>query len=318
MNDSEKNYKPLFTKKSHGKEDEPYVLRNRTKGSRILFACIFVVFAVYTCALIYPFIVLFINSLKGGLEYINDLNEKNILKLPVEALWTNFVEAFKSMSVMNSQGRSVYMFEMFVNSIWYALLRSLSAAMAAVLTAYALAKYEFKARGFLYGMAIFTLTIPIVGNTGSMLKLLNESGLYNTPWYVFIAGFGGFGFNFIVLYGFFQNVSWSYAEAAMIDGASHFRIFKDVMLPQAIPTLLTLIVVEFIAGWNDYTTVLLFLPDYPTLASGLYKIELSITRGGNYPIYFAGILVSMIPILLLFSCCSKTIMKNLSVGGLKG
>lgn len=318
MNEKMTGLRGYKRRKKEEDNSTPHVLQLRTKGTRVLFAIVFILFVLYSIALIYPFILLFVNALKDGLEYLNDLNRRNIMDFPDVALWNNFTAALKNMSAIDSSGRDIYMLEMFRNSLMYALGRSCAASIASVLTSYVIARYDFKGRSLLYGISVFTLTIPIVGNTGSMLKMLTETGLYNTPLYIFIASFGGFGFNFIVLNGFFRNISWSYAEAAMIDGAGHFSVFSKVMLPQAIPTVITLIVVDFIAAWNDYTSVLLYLPDFPTLASGLYKIELSITRGGNYPIYFAGILLSLVPVLVLFTCCSNVIMKNLSVGGLKG
>ena len=305
-------------KKHSAQEDDAYILRVRSVGTKLVFGTVFVIFLLYTVILIYTFITVFINSLKGGLEYINDLNGKVINNMPDKVLWSNYIDALKGMTIPSSSGKNIYMYQMFGFSLMYALFYSVSAAVSSTLTAYAVAKYEFRGRSLLFAISIFTLTIPIVGNTASMLKFLNITGLYNTPLYIILANFGGFGFNFIVLHGVFKNISWSYAEAAMIDGAGHFYAFLRVMLPQAVPSIVTLIVVAFITAWNDYTTVLLYLPDYPTLSAGLYRIEQSITRGGNYPVYFAGVLLSVIPILILFSCCSKMIMKNLSMGGLKG
>ena len=307
-----------FYNKNKVGSDTAAVLKSRTKGSKVLFTCMFILFSIYSLSLIFPFVTLFINSLKGGLEYITDLNNKNILALPDKLLFSNYKNAFTSMSMVNSLGEKVYLFEMFINSISYALLTSVSSAFCSTLTGYALAKYDFKLRSILYGISIITLTIPIVGNMAAIIKLTYSIGIYNTIFYPIIMNFGGFGFNFLILYGFFKNVSWSYAEAAFIDGATHFDVFFKVMLPQVIPTLITLIIVSFIGAWNDYQTVLLYLPDLPTLAAGLYRVEKSITRGGNYPIFFAGILISVVPILIMFTCFFDTIMQNYSIGGLKG
>ncbi len=294
------------------------VMKNRTKSAKILFGCVFVLFTVYAISLLYPFFLLFTNSLKGGIEYITDLNNGNITVFADKALFSNYKEALTNMSCINSIGQKIYLPRMFINSLVYALLVAGCSAFCSTLTGYALAKYDFKIRGFLYGISIVTLTIPIVGNMAAILKLTYAMGIYNTVFYPICMNFGGFGFNFLILYGFFKNVSWSYGEAAFIDGANHFQVFFQVMLPQALPTVITLMIVSFIGAWNDYTTVLLYLPDLPTLSAGLYRVEKSITRGGNYPVYFAGILISVIPILVMFVCFFDTIMQNYSIGGLKG
>ena len=120
------------------------------------------------------------------------------------------------------------------------------------------------------------------------------------------------------MYGFFKNVSWSYAEAVFIDGGGHYTVFFKIMLPQALGPIATLFIMSFIGNWNDYMSVIMYLPSYQTLASGLYTYRAVQTRSVNFPEYFAGLLVSMLPILLLFSLFSDVIMKNMSVGGLKG
>lgn len=306
-------------KKRFLKDDSAFALKQRSKSAKIVFAIVFVVFMLYAITLVYPFVILFINSLKDGVEYLNDLNAQNILKKPDKWLFGNYKDAFTSLRLIDSYGQEIGMFQMFINSLMFAGIASFAPAACSTLTAYALSKFEFKLKPVLYTISIITLTIPIVSNTAPMLSLTNEMGIYNTWAYVFLVNFGGFGFNFLVLNGFFKNISWSYAEAAMIDGAGQWRVFLSVMLPQAIPAIVSLVVMQFIASWNDYNTILLFMPDFPTLSAGLYRVELNITRLENgYPVFFAGILISVLPILVLFITFFDTIMKNVSVGGLKG
>ena len=300
------------------KVKENTVLSKRSRGEKVLYGVVLVFFIVYALSLLIPFLYLFVNSFKDGLEYINDLNGGHSLSMPDKWLFHNYIDAFTGMTMIDSMGNEVNLIVMFCNSIWYSLICVFSGVAASTLTAYCVSKYKFKLRGFFYGIAIFTMTIPIVGSAGAAFKLIDTIGIYNTPLYPLLANFGGFGFNFLVLYGFFSNIPWSYAEAVFIDGGGHKTVFVRIMLPQVCPTMLTLAIMAFIGAWNDYQTVLLYLPDFPTLASGIYRIELSIMRGGSYPLYFAGLLISVVPIIILFSCFSNTIMKNFTVGGLKG
>ena len=64
--------------------------------------------------------------------------------------------------------------------------------------------------------------------------------------------------------------------------------------------------------------MILYLPSYPTLASGLYTYQSNAIRGVNFPVYFAGVIISLIPVIVIFACFSDLMMKNMSVGGLKG
>lgn len=295
-----------------------HLLQPRSIQGRILFAVIFVLFLTYAATLLAPFLFLFFNSLKGPTEYLTDSIEGSIFAPPDKWLFKNWSSVFSEMQIIDSNGEYVYFPEMLLNSIWYSLVLTFGGLIASSMTAYCLAKYRFKLRGFFYGIAIVTLTIPIIGSTGAMFKLTYDLGIYNTPLYPILTSLGGFGFNFLVLYGFFKNISWNYAEAVFVDGGGHFTAFFKIMLPQIIPALTTLGIIAFIGAWNDYMTPLLFLGDYPTIASGIYNVQVHLKRSGNYPQYFAGLGISIIPILILFIIFSDKLMKNLSVGGLKG
>lgn len=294
------------------------ILSQRGKAEKAVFVIAFILFSVYAISLLFPLLFLVVNSFKGGLEYINDRNASQSLALPDKWLFTNYLQAFTEMKMVNSTGKEIYLPMMLVNSIWYTVVGMFCGVVASTMTGYCVAKYRFALRGFFYGIAIFSMTIPIVGSSGAAFRLATMLKLYNSPLYPIFHGFGGFGFNFLILYGFFSNLPWSYAEAVFIDGGGHSTALFRVMLPQAWPPMLTLAIMAFIGCWNDYMTPLLYLPDYPTLASGIYRIQMSLTRGGNYPIYFAGLVVSTLPVIIVYACFSNTIMQNFTVGGLKG
>ena len=303
----------MFAKKSKN------ILNQRSMQEKIVFGIVFVIFALYAISLIAPFVLLAINSLKDGMEYINHVKEKRSFNLPEVFLFKNYLEALTEMKATNSIGEYVYLPKMFFNSIWYTCFTVGAGVFASSLTAYAVAKYQFKGRAVIDGIAIFSMTIPVIGTTAAMLKMLNFFNVYNTMLMPLMVGFGGFGFNFLVLRGFFSNLSWSYAESVFVDGGGNLTAFFRIMLPQAFPCLLTLFLMSFITVWNDYQTLLLYMPDFPTLSSGLYLVERSLTRDPlGYPMYYAGLVISIIPIVIIFTVFSNTIMSNFTVGGLKG
>lgn len=297
---------------------ESSILLQRSPATKVLFGIVSAIFAIYALSLILPFGFLIVNSLKDPSEYINGLISGEIFALPKKALFSNYIDVFTEMKIPNTIGEDINFLMMTVNSIWYTFAGVFCGLTASALVAYCLAKYQFKLRGLLYGIAIFTLTIPITGSAGASFKLFYDLGLYNTNLFVVVTSFSGFSFNFLILYAFFTNISWNYAEAVFIDGGGHFTAFFKVMLPQVVPPMITLAIMSFIGAWNDYSTPLLYLPDYPTLASGIYEIQTHLKRGGNYPQYFAGLVISIIPVMIIFVSFSNTIMQNFTVGGLKG
>ena len=94
-------------------------------------------------------------------------------------------------------------------------------------------------------------------------------------------------------------------------------VFFRIMLPLALGPIVTLFVVAFVQNWNDYMTMILYMPSYPTLSSGLYEFQANAIHGVDYPVYFAGLLISLIPTLTIFAFCSDIMMSNMNVGGIK-
>ena len=301
------------------KVKETNILSKRSPYERILFAFVFVIFAIYALSLLFPLCYLFTTSFKDSYVYETDIINGRLFALPklTELDFRNYPEALSKMFIMDTYGREIYLYEMFFNSIWYTIGSSLGGVLVSSFTAYALSKYRFVGRNAIYAVIIFTMTIPIIGSTGSTLKLLSTLKIYNTPFFL-ITALSGFGFNFMILYGFFKSLPWSYAEAVFIDGGGHFTAFFKIMLPQAKASIITLVIMAGIGAWNDYPPALLYMPDFPTIASGLYRVQEVAVDTGDMPMYFAGLTLSIVPVIVLFSCCSDTIMKNFTMGGLKG
>lgn len=300
-------------KKQFRKKKDGSLLDKRSGLEYALFAVVFIIFAIYAISLIYPFIWLILSSFKESTEYILDISQGRPFDLPDGLCWYNYQYA---LSEMNLNGTNFI--GMFFNSVWYSGLSTLLGVFACTCTGYILSRFQFPGRNLIYSIAIITMTVPIVGSTGGTFKLVSNLGIYNSPLYVIFISLGGFGMPFMVFYGFFKNISWSYAEAVYIDGGGDATVFFRIMLPQATPVIISLFVVSFITAWNNYETTLMYLPSYPTIASGMYNIKNTLVRTGKDVIYFAGIIISVIPIIALFSALSDTIMNNMTVGGLKG
>lgn len=295
------------------------VMDRRSAGERVVYTIIFVLFALYALSILYPLFFLFTNSFQSRLGYLDNMTPGgNPFALPEVWHFENYLKALSEMKYPTVSGQQIGLPMMFFNSIWFVGICVFEGLFFCSCCAYVVSRYHFKGRNFIYGLAIFTMTIPIMGTMGSSFKIISDLGLYDTPLYLIVTCTGGFGFNFLILYGFFKSISWSYAESVFIDGGGHFTVFFRIMLPQARTPILTLAIMACIGTWNDYTTPLLYLPSFPTVASGLYQLDLSLSRDGNFPIQFAGLVLSILPVIIVFAIFSDTIMKNFTIGGLKG
>lgn len=267
----------------------------------------FVIFLIYAISLLYPILFGFLSSLKSQEEYMNYPTA-----LPQEWLFSNYGAAFSELSADGAD-----MFTMFFNSIWYTVGGTVLGVFVSMMTAYVASKYEFPGKKLVYGISVFVMMIPIVGAMPSQFRIYTALNIIDSP-FLLITFASGVGFNFIVLYSFYQSLSWEYAEAAFIDGAGDFRVFIQIMVPQTLSVVLALAVVTSINFWNDYMGPLLFLKSYPTLATGIYRYKALSVLNQNMPVYFSALLMSMIPVLALFIAFQNKMMDLSLGGGLKG
>ena len=234
----------------------------------------------------------------------------------------NFVEVVQKLKQQVSDAqlgmRYVGYLEMFWNSAWFSVGATLMKMMATIFFAYAVARFEFPGRKLLYGFVILQMMLPVYGQTSANYSLLSKLGMVDTPLFLLAQG-AGHGMFFLIAYSFFRNLPTEYVEASKIDGAGPFTIFFKVMLPLAKPITSALAIMQFIACWNDYQTVIIYLKSYPTLSGALYTLkDQAFNLGLQTPQYFAGIILSVLPVAILFLVFNKQIMENVSVGGLKG
>jgi len=162
------------------------------------------------------------------------------------------------------------------------------------------------------------MVVPIVGTLPAQFRLMQSLGLVGNPLGLILLSAGPFGISFFLMYGFFKSISWSYAEAAFMDGAGHARVFFTIMFPLAFPAILALSIISFIGGWNDYVGPALYMRNIPTLAVGLRHITVNLRQQMAFPAMFAAMMIALIPVLTLFVIFQKTIMRNTIAGGLKG
>lgn len=161
------------------------------------------------------------------------------------------------------------------------------------------------------------MIIPIYGSLPATYKLIYDLGLNDSPLYL-ITQIGGFSSNMMITYGFFKGVPRAYREAVYIDGGSDLRAFTTIGLPMGKNILIAYFLLNFITLWNNYETPLLYFDNMPTLSLGLYYFQQEIQYAANYPAYFAGALIAMLPILLIFIFFADKLMGQMYSGGLKG
>lgn len=276
----------------------------KTNALRII---VFLLFLCYALSLVFPLVWAFLGSLKDPTEYM--LSEEFF---PEVLRFSNYVDAFHLLEANGSN-----LFDMLFNTIWLSFGRTFISMMVASATAYVIARYEFVGRNFIYNLAIIQMILPIFGNLASTMQTYKTLHMYNSP-LILAASAGGFGLVFLVMHSYFRTLPREYSEAAEMDGANKYYIYFRIMLPMAKPSIFSLALVAFIEAWNDYTMSIYYLPDYPTISSGLYTYSTVTEFNLNYPAYFAGMFLACIVPIILYVAFQDIIMKSIATGGLKG
>ena len=305
----------ITTNKKYRKTREMLFVRQR--GEKVVYCIAFAFLALYAILLLAPMLMIFFSSFKDSLVYNEELFKGTIYNFPDRFYFSNYVRAFSLMKVPLGL-REVGLPEMVFNTFWIAIGSSVCVVFAQLATGYVCARYKSI---FTRGMEIVSLAmlvIPIYGNTGMFMKLIQWLGLYDRWILVFATAFNGFGFSLFIIKGFFSSVSWEYGEAVFIDGGGHFTVFFKIMLPQVMPLALVFFINNFLAQYADYTSRLLYMPSYITISVGLYYESMLLPRIGETPVYFAALFMSCIPILLIYIFLGKRMMTSMNVGGLKG
>jgi raffinose/stachyose/melibiose transport system permease protein len=207
----------------------------------------------------------------------------------------------------------------FLNSGLVSLVSVLGILYIAAMAAYALARYQFRLNFALYTYFLMGLMIPWASNLLPLFLTLKAIRAYDTLW-ALILPYVAFELPFaiFILTGFMKTIPGELEEAALIDGGSRWIVFTRVILPLSKPALATVAVLTFLDVWNEYLFALVFLnnPAKFTLPLGLAAFQTA--RVAQYGVIMAGIIISVIPVLILYVLLQKQVIKGMTAGALKG
>lgn len=205
----------------------------------------------------------------------------------------------------------------FFNSVVTASLTTALVVVTAALAGYALAWFVFPGRKLVFGMIIGTLFLPGFIFLIPNYLIINQLGLLDTiPALVLPAVGGAFGVFFMRQ--FFLSLPRELDEAAKLDGASDFRVFRSIMLPLAQAGLSTLAILTFLASWNDFLwpVYVMYTTSKLTLPAGLPLLQGAFVT--NQPLIMAGAVLASVPALIAFVIGQRKIIESVASSGLKG
>ena len=198
-------------------------------------------------------------------------------------------------------------------SVSYTIITLISASMAA----FAFAKVRFPRADLLLKVFLATMMIPTQVTIIPLFVVMNKLGLINTYGSVLLPSiFRPFAVFLLVQQ--MRTIPNDYLDAASIDGASTFTVYRKVALPLCAPTLATLSITTFMESWNDYLWPLLMLTDKSKMTLPIALSTLNGAYATEYNVLMAGSLISMVPIILIYICAQKYFENGMMAGGIKG
>ena len=275
-------------------------MTRKRKGQTLLYYTVAILVAVIALV---PFAWMVSTSFKsrGALMSIP------IEWIPEEPTLDAYRTVFERFPFLRTVGNSLFI------SVTYTVITLISASMAA----YAFAKIRFRGSGILLGVYLATMMIPTQVTMIPLFVVMNQLGLINHYSSVILPSiFRPFAVFMLVQQ--MRTIPGDYLDAARVDGASAFRIYRQVMLPLCAPTLATLAVTTFMESWNDYLWPLLMLTDRSKMTLPIALSTLNGQYNTEYNVLMAGSLISMIPIVLIYIFAQKYFQNGIMAGGIKG
>ena len=251
-----------------------------------------------------PFILMIVNSTRNGIEIMTSFTF-----IPGDSLNDNWklVSGFFNL------------FRGFANSLTVAVPATLLTAYFSAITAYALAVYHFKGGKILFIVIVVFMMIPGQLSLLGFYNLITKLKLVNSYIPLIIPAIAAPGTVFFLRQYLLSVLSKSLLEAARIDGAGEIHIFHKIVFPIMVPGIATMSIGAFIGSWNSYLVPLILLntPDKFTLPVMIASLNSSRDIASNQGAIYLAVAISVIPILVVFSFCSKYIISSISAGAVK-
>ena len=269
------------------------------KGGTYLFLFIMALIVLF------PFYWMIISSLKTEAEY------RAVIPtfFPQMIRWANYADAFTAASL----GR------LFLNTAYVGVVSTILSLIITVLSAFAFARLEFKGKDLMFGALLATMMIP-----GELFTITNYITVNNFQWMnTFTALIVPFLVSVFYIYLLRQNFLQIPNElylAAKVDGCSDLKYLWKVMVPLALPTLISITILKMMGAWNSYIWPKLVANDtaHTLITNGLRNAFTSTSGQTNYPVQMAAVAIVSAPLFLVFIFLRKYIMAGVSRSGIKG
>ncbi|GAA2292228.1 carbohydrate ABC transporter permease [Glycomyces scopariae] len=233
------------------------------------------------------------------------------LGLPESLHWQNYANAWTNGHIGS----------FFLNTLQVMVFSVSGTMLLGAMAAYVLARYQFWGNRIIYFGFAAGMMFPVFLALFPLFKTLGNVGLLNTYTGLVIVYIAySLPFTVFFLTAFFRTLPTGVAEAAVVDGAGHYRLFFQVMLPMAKPGLVAITIFNIIGQWNQFLLPLVLMgrnPDDAVISQGLANLAMRQGYEGDSGALFAGTVLAMIPIFVAYVLFQRQIQEGLTAGAIK-
>ncbi|WP_293911334.1 carbohydrate ABC transporter permease [Deinococcus sp.] len=204
------------------------------------------------------------------------------------------------------------------NSLYLSVLTTGTTLFFCSLGGFAFAMYDFKGKNFLFGSLLTTLLIPSSLNIVPYALIMQALGWIDTPRALWIPGMASAFGIFLMRQYIGSAIPKELVEAARIDGASEFTTYRKVIVPLTGPAMATLGLVTFVQSWNNFLGPLIIFRSAETYTAPLALRTLQSIANTDWGALMCGVVLTVIPLLIIFAFASKRLIEGLTAGAVKG
>ncbi|WP_460016269.1 carbohydrate ABC transporter permease [Lactovum odontotermitis] len=249
-----------------------------------IFKHLVLIFAVIVAVL--PLLVVFLGSFKSQNEFLST----SVLSLPKSLDFSNYITAF-----VNGQ-----MLLGFRNTLFIFAVSMTGKLILGSMFAYVMSRFNFHGKKLILLLFMLAMLIPGITSQVATFQIINGIGLFNTIWSVILLNLGTDVISVYVFLQFLDEIPISLDESAFLDGASYFRIFRSIILPNLKAPIVTMLIISGVGVYNDFYNPFLYMPDPELKVISTALFAFKGPYGTQWPVILAGVVIVILPILILF------------------
>lgn len=265
----------------------------------------YAILTLFVLILFMPILIIFFASFKSNHEYMYT----SLMQPPESFLnFENYTKAFVEGKMMVG----------FKNTLILAVTSIVGSVTMGSMVAYALGRFEFKARKYILGLYTLAVMVPGITTQIATFTVIRALGVYNTIYAGILLYLATDITQIYILLQFTRSIPKEVDESALIDGASYFRIYRSIILPLMKPAVVTVIILKFVAVYNDMFIPMVYMPKSTLRTVTTAIMSFSYDKSSQWNVMSAAIFLVLVPALILYLGFQRYIIAGVTDGAVKG